>query len=179
MLTNLLTTSLLLLTCLNIVATYLLARQVGRILRRFPHTGARMDGSGPRAGEDLTQFIAAIRRQFYLRNEGKGRIFVLFTSDACSVCKVVLQDLRGIIAHWPEYHFVLCADDEGRTLEPFAGMENVAIIKEAIEARESLALPFVPAGLTIADGRAVAAGLVNAGEHVESLLESQPTKVSP
>lgn len=155
---------------------YLMLRQMGFVLKRVGPTGARATVDGPRIGEDLTQYLAALSPDNGSRQKIK---LIVFGSDTCSICAHIKGAAYDLAKNWhADADIYLVYDCQKETDESAVSrLSKGMFFKRACNMRERVGATFVPfAVATDRNGLVTGKGLVNEIAHLESLLEQAKSK---
>jgi hypothetical protein len=154
------------------LALYLTIRQVGLLLAHLGPGPARSGSQGPRIGENIASYVAALPRPAGPR---PVRTLYIFATEFCPVCAVVREAARAIAKHWQKSARLVMVYDalSENKARPAGGPANFLVVAHAT-LRQQLDIRAVPyAVLTNADGVVQIHGLVNNASHLESLLEGK------
>jgi len=91
---------------LELVAIFLLTRQVGILLRNALPIGARDDGAGPRIGEDISIIIKDTHNSI-----GKKSGIIVFLTKSCIACKGIEKDANNLSGYWINHPITLWYDE--------------------------------------------------------------------
>jgi methylamine dehydrogenase accessory protein MauD len=159
-----------------------LLRQIGLLFRRMPPVGARSDANGPQIGAEVVRMKVADlgERTFEIGGTADRRRLLVFLSPGCQDCRELAPALRSIGRSDVEQTDLTIISisgtpDENRKFIEATGLEQV---RYALSPRAGLVygVSSTPYALLVEpDGNLAQKGVVNHLEHLESLLEFQPS----
>lgn len=167
-----------------VLAVLVLGRQVGLIYSRMPPYGARMANPGPEIGSQIgREEIRTLEGDLVAVGPGSQRTLVVFMSPSCSQCTGLLPALRSLHAHESGRVrlLLLVASPSREDAVQLSRRREVHGVPIAFSAEIGLkwkiqTTPY--AVLLSAEGFVRSKGVVNNGDHLESLLQADELGVS-
>jgi methylamine dehydrogenase accessory protein MauD len=152
------------------LALYLTIRQVGLLLAHLGPGTAHSSDQGPRVGENLSPYLAAMAEAPV---PAPLPTLLIFATEFCPYCAVMREAARMVARHWiSSARLIMVYDSLSQGANGAdGGPTNFAVLAHPT-LRERLDIRTVPyAVMTDGDGLVLGHGLINNASHIESLLE--------